>query len=483
MNNSSNKNSSDNTYSMDFTPDEKTENRAPSTTPSTRQQRAPLNEEERRRIAAARAAGMRMNGNSAVVPANNSYRGNPGQVPDNGQIGQYRRPNPNYNGNGQYRRPNPNQPPRRPSQNQPRPESFTGRRRKRKIRINAGAVIFILLIAVVVGVSAYQIVRTPNTIENNSVTLAGTLNENGEAAGKVSIESGEADTSDTVEANESAISYDTISVQNSTIDEGDLVLVNYNYAYDKIDDVVLKNAYTERTGAIKVATTTLGMVPEAFDALEMLVAGLVEDTGCDDLLLSSGHRTLADQQRIWDSNMAAYGEEYTKTYVAVPGYSEHHTGLACDLGFYTDDGASIPLVDHEFGSWISEHCTEYGYILRYPADKADITGIGHEQWHFRYVGLAHAYAIDTLDMCLEEYIDALRLYTADTKMLHIGTDRTVEDLEASGLADVSGGWLTYYIPASSGETTEISVPSGEKFADYEISGNNVDGFIVTITLG
>ena len=152
-------------------------------------------------------------------------------------------------------------------------------------------------------------------------------------------------------------------------------------------------------------------------------------------------------------------------------------------GFYTDDGLSIPLVDHEFGTWVWDHCTEYGYVLRYPEDKKNLTGIGHEQWHFRYVGLAHAYAMDALDLCMEEYIDHLKTYTADTMMLHISEDRKLTNVNKSDIGEVSGGWLTYYVPASEGNTTDIKIPGGKAYADYEISGNNVDGFIVTIPLG
>lgn len=477
MNNSPNNNRtnpSDRTYNLDFDGNAG-QNPAPQRRPQSgqvsRQARPPLTDEERRRIAAARAAGMRMN-NGQARPVNGNGQPRPNPSPNN----------PNYRPQNMQ---NPNQPQRRPNPQQRPPESFTGRRRKRKVRINAGAVIFVLMIGVVIGVSAYQISKNADTVENTD----GQAQYESIIADAQSGVSGEnvsetlTNTDENVSVEEDAGLYNTVTVQTSTINEGNLVLVNYNYAYDRIDDVELTNAYTERTGKIKVSSTTLGMEPEAFAALEELVAGLVADTGCDDLLLYSGHRTLADQQRIWDSNMTNYGEEYTKTYVAVPGHSEHHTGLACDLGFYTDEGASIPLVDHEYGTWVWEHCTEYGYILRYPADKADITGIGHEQWHFRYVGLAHAYAVDALGLCYEEYVDALKGYTADTKMLHISADRELTDVNVTDLSTVSGGWLTYFVPASDAETTDIPVPSGDKYADYEISGNNVDGFIVTITLG
>ncbi len=402
------------------------------------------------------------------------------------------RPIPPRTGNGQN-------PQRRPVQGRP-PESLT-RRKKRKLKINAGAVIFVLLIGTVIGVSAYQISQNPDVLDNtgdlskyDSIIADARDNINSDLFGGNDETPENPGTTDTMETPETepvqeespvvaGLAFETVTVPSSSVNEGDLVLVNYNHPYDRIDDVELKIAYTERTGKIKVSSTTLGMEPEAFDALEKMVIGLVADTECDDLLLYSGHRTLADQQRIWDSNMTNYGEEYTKTYVAVPAHSEHHTGYACDLGFYTDDGASIPLVDHEFGPWVWEHCTEYGYILRYPAEKAEITGIGHEQWHFRYVGAAHAYAMDSLGFCLEEYIDHIKAYTTDAQLVHIGADRSVNYVLPSDLANISDGWITYYVPASDGDTTDIRVPDAAKYANYEISGNNVDGFIVTITLG
>jgi D-alanyl-D-alanine carboxypeptidase len=450
------------------------------------QQGRPMTDEERRRLAAARA---RMNNGAAPRPAPNG-----GQVPQRPANGQrpvapngQPRPNPN-NPNGRPQAPNrAGQPQSRP------PESYAGRRRKRKVKINAGAVIFLLLIAGVVGVSAYQISHSPASAgaDESQERLEQIIQSAKEEAilNDTYLEEEVPVTgSDTLtDSGKNPVAADgefgTVTVQNSALDQGELVLVNFQHAYGPIDEVELMNAYTERTGKIKVSSTTLGMIPEAFHALEELVAGLVDDTGCDDLLLYSGHRSLAEQQRIWDSNMASYGEDYTKTYVAVPGHSEHHSGYACDLGFYTDDGLSIPLVDHEYGPWVWAHCTEYGYILRYPEDKADITGIGHEQWHFRYVGLPHAYAVDVTGFCFEEYLEHLKNYTADTKMLHISGDRRLTDVNPAEIASLSGGWLTYYVPAADGDTTGVKLPGGAKFGGYEISGNNVDGFIVTITLG
>lgn len=453
-----------------------------------------LTNEDRRRIAAARNAGMRMNQDELRRNVNQAGRtGQSGQPVRGGQ----QRQNPagyggyGYGNNGQGQRMQQN--PYAARQNQGSrgrvpPEGMQRKRRHRRISVNMGVVIFALLIVGVIGVSAFQISRnaTPSfEPEIKRLAEPDALTDVDNTAGdSTDIDPDAAEATENADSDGSTGVFGTVTIDNSAIDEGKLVLVNYNYAYNKIDKAGenLKNAYTERTGKLKVSSTTLGMEPTAFAALESLVAGLYEDTGCDDLLIYSGYRTLDDQQRIWDSNMANSGEEYTKTYVAKPGHSEHHTGLACDLGFYTDDGKSIPLVDHEFGSWVSSHCTEYGYILRYPAEKADITGIGHEQWHFRYVGLPHAYATNALDMCLEEYIDHLHAYTFDAKLLHVSTDRMLSDVTASEVNSVNDGWLVYFVPMTEGGTTDIPLLDGERFADYDISGSNTDGFIVTVSV-
>ena len=92
----------------------------------------------------------------------------------------------------------------------------------------------------------------------------------------------------------------------------------------------------------------------------------------------------------------------TRQQVADPGCSEHHTGLAFDLnvpGAYFADTAQY--------QWLSEHCWEYGFIMRYTDDKQDITGILGEEWHVRYVGVQHSMTIRQMGYCLEEYVDYL----------------------------------------------------------------------------
>ena len=126
---------------------------------------------------------------------------------------------------------------------------------------------------------------------------------------------------------------------------------------------------------------------KAYDAYLGLKEALEkEDVHVD---LDSAFRSVKEQQRIWDDFTVKYGEDYTKTYVAVPGFSEHHTGLALDL-YLIVDGKDIveneDLVTYpEIWAKIHAKLADYGFILRYPEGKENVTGYGHEQWHIRYL--------------------------------------------------------------------------------------------------
>ncbi|MDO4750385.1 MAG: M15 family metallopeptidase [Eubacteriales bacterium] len=98
--------------------------------------------------------------------------------------------------------------------------------------------------------------------------------------------------------------------------------------------------------------------------------------------------------------------------VAYPGSSEHQLGLACDIvdGWYEYMNES--LADTALLKWMAEHCAEYGFILRYPEDKIDITGVMYEPWHFRYVGDEAAAYIMENGLCLEEFWE---LYASNTE--------------------------------------------------------------------
>lgn len=135
------------------------------------------------------------------------------------------------------------------------------------------------------------------------------------------------------------------------------------------------------------------------------------------LLICYGYRTLEQSQQLFEKQInrqLARGlsqEEAVaeaKRWVAPPGTSDHHTGLALDI--VTPE---YQVLNHGFyntpaGQWMAKNCWDYGFVIRFPEDKQDITGITYEPWHLRYVGKEHSLAMRENNECLEEYV--ARLY-------------------------------------------------------------------------
>lgn len=129
-----------------------------------------------------------------------------------------------------------------------------------------------------------------------------------------------------------------------------------------------------------------------------------------ELMVSSAYRSIHEQQATYDSYVKKYGETMAKEYVLPPGTSEHHTGLAIDLSDASgpcqeaSDDCSLGM---DSAAWLVEHAPRYGFVLRYPDGKKDITGVKYEWWHFRYVGVPLAKAVANSDLTLDEAIELL----------------------------------------------------------------------------
>jgi len=133
------------------------------------------------------------------------------------------------------------------------------------------------------------------------------------------------------------------------------------------------------------------------------------------LMISSAHRSIEDQQATYDSYVSRYGEEMAKEYVSPPGSSEHHTGLAVDFSDYSaacEEDSEKCSLGMESAAWLVEHAPRYGFILRYPEGKRDITGVGYEWWHFRYVGIPLAKAVAASDLTLDEALEKMEVVSA-----------------------------------------------------------------------
>ena len=163
---------------------------------------------------------------------------------------------------------------------------------------------------------------------------------------------------------------------------------------------------------IKLVTTTnslgenITIEKETFEHFMALREDLLKD-GIN-IQLDSVYRSIDDQIDVWEWFRENYDEEYCQKYLAVPGFSEHHTGLAVDV-YLIKDGEIINDNDEmtaevEIFAKIHHFLPEYGFILRYPPTKEEITGYGYEPWHFRYVGQEVAKEISLDCITLEEYL-------------------------------------------------------------------------------
>ncbi|SFT13539.1 D-alanyl-D-alanine carboxypeptidase family protein [Paenibacillus sp. BC26] len=236
-----------------------------------------------------------------------------------------------------------------------------------------------------------------------------------------------------------------LHIDENQIYQGDLLLVNKDHpvhpegeetgAVNLSQHLELVNGFRLQDNEIKLSPTLARKFTDMVKA--------AKNDGVSHFIINSGYRNHEEQNQLY----AQKGADY-----ALPaGYSEHHLGLSLDIGStQAEMGQSLE------GKWLKKNAWRYGFILRYPEDKTEITGIASEPWHFRYVGLPHSALMQKKDFVLEQYMD----YLKEKKQITITIDK--ETFEIS------------YYPIT-GDTT-IPVPAN---GSYEVSGNNKDGVIVT----
>lgn len=185
----------------------------------------------------------------------------------------------------------------------------------------------------------------------------------------------------------------------SSADEDYLVLVNKTYHVTenyKADDLVTVTTCDPDVGTKE----TRMMRKTAADAFEVLAAAS-RDAGYN-IVMRTGYRSYNYQKNLFESYAANHGEAEANKYSARPGQSEHQTGWCCDVGVRGRGLTSFNGSDE--ARWIADNSWKYGFILRYPENKTDITGYIYESWHIRYVGEEAAKYIYENDLTLEEYL-------------------------------------------------------------------------------
>lgn len=137
------------------------------------------------------------------------------------------------------------------------------------------------------------------------------------------------------------------------------------------------------------------------DLSKMILAAQKEGLN---IVVDSGYRSYEYQQEVWNHNLQEKGLEHTEKFVAPPGTSEHQTGLAIDFACFRNDEYLDDLTENDPELiWLMQNAHQYGFILRYPKGKEDITGYNFEPWHFRYVGINLSKYIYENNLTLEEF--------------------------------------------------------------------------------
>lgn len=148
----------------------------------------------------------------------------------------------------------------------------------------------------------------------------------------------------------------------------------------------------------------------AINELRTMMGEMKKD-GVNNAWIQSAYRSYETQERLYKNKVTYYenlgyskeeAENEAQRIVSKPNHSDHNLGLAVDFNYVTYD-----FINTRAFTWLSENAEDYGFVIRFPGDKEDKTGVSHEPWHWRYVGKEHAKRMNKLDLCLEEYVEYL----------------------------------------------------------------------------
>jgi len=252
---------------------------------------------------------------------------------------------------------------------------------------------------------------------------------------------------------------DGYTAETHTHDEifmGDLILINAEHECKFIDgDLDLlslvqnrNDYYSNGDYVTKLDRTTLSKLNEMMEAFAKSQS--LETTN---IFVQDGYRTYQEQ-------LDRHNSGKSRTFEA--GHCDYHSGRTFDMFRMNDDGTTPYFTAEGDAAWFADNACRFGFIVRYPEGKDEATGEKARTYTYRYVGAPHASYMHENGLCFEEYIAEVKTHTKDDP-LTVAVDGVVS--------------LIYYVPASEDGDTDVTVP---KDKEYTVSGNNFDGFIVTV---
>ena len=327
----------------------------------------------------------------------------------------------------------------------------------RRIQILKSHIHIVLALLILLGTAFYSLIfvfsgREPRQPPGTNIRSDGV---SGTVGAGTEIMEPYGDQSETQDAERDALTT-LISLDYSDISRGSLVLVNYAHSFDVPAEYNFVSIAGAMTQSYRVVNDQLALCGTAIGPLNDMMDAFYAETGLRDVTIRSAFRGYESQQAALDNWIATVGQDEALRFAALPGHSEHHTGLAVDFGIY-DDGNIRQFTGTGAHAWFRYNAHRFGFILRYTEEFSPITGVADEPWHFRYVGLPHSYFIFGRGWALEEYI---------AYIMNLGPGQTLRGYYNGAAYEVFFS-----------RDTEIAIPID---AEYTISGSNIDGFIVTI---
>lgn len=245
--------------------------------------------------------------------------------------------------------------------------------------------------------------------------------------------------------------YAAITLSQSGVFKGPLVIINetHQYTMPTGDDNTLTSLYNQpgfkTSYRLKNSHVALRYeIIEKFSAMiDMLKARFASTSLSEDYLLITNAGTVNDPGAVLD-----YSDEN------VSGYS-------FDIRVYITSTGKNRRLNADEQAWLADNCARYGFVLRYEEGKEGTTGVIADLYHFRYVGAPHSTYMKASGLCLEEYVSLIKNYTYKSPLTITSGAKTYD---------------VYYVKLA-GPVTTAYVPTG---AAYSVSGNNVDGFIITV---
>ncbi len=251
--------------------------------------------------------------------------------------------------------------------------------------------------------------------------------------------------------------YPKISVETAKVHSGHLLLINQAFPC-RIDAEAVKNGYSSDIQFVTIKsildTKNVSVKPYTASDWEVgldRVAALAMDSWFEKFSQETGHKDLR--------MIAGYNPEADDP--------DFQSGRTLTVGVFPETGTSYVYKPEDDYAWLLQHASEYGFVLRYPEGKEayfDKTITDRRTATFRYVGLAPAAYMVKRNICLEEFLQEIRQYSVENMLV---------------VSNGSSTYSMYFVEAAMNhETTSFAIPSNQ--SSYDISGNNIDGFIVTV---